>query len=124
VQVDASTRGFGAGAGNAATEALVAVLDKLGTRTGIDVFAMFDAAEDVVRPRMEAEPVVDRLSLMMGYAGVYSSFLKHADRAARTYGVPAVEILRRCGERRLVGGQEDQIVDIAVALAGAITPAA
>ena len=80
VQVDGSTRRFGAGAGNAPSEALVAVCDKLGIRTGIDVFKMFDAAEDVVRPVMDDECALDRLSLVMGYAGVYSSFLKHAYR--------------------------------------------
>lgn len=118
VQVDGSARSFGAGAGNAPTEALVAVLTKLGIRTGIDVLAMFDVAEDVVRPVMDDECVLDRMSLIMGYAGVYSSFLKHAYRAAERYGVSGAEILMRCGERKLVGGQEDEIIDIAAELAG------
>jgi 4-hydroxy 2-oxovalerate aldolase len=78
---------------------------------------MFDAAEEVVRPIMDGEPALDRLSLIMGYAGIYSSFLKHAYRAAERYGVSGSEILRRCGERKLVGGQEDQIINIAVELA-------
>ena len=124
VQADACTRGFGAGSGNAPTEALVAVLDRLGLRTGIDPITMFDVAEDVVRPVMDAECVLDRMSLIMGYAGVYSSFLKHAYRAAERYGVSGAEILRQCGERRLVGGQEDQIIDIAVELSGSEMPAA
>ncbi|GHH63630.1 hypothetical protein GCM10017673_04910 [Streptosporangium violaceochromogenes] len=78
---------------------------------------MPNVAEDVARPVMDGECVVDRMALTMGYAGVYSSFLKHALRAAERYGVSGPEILRRCGERKLVGGQEDQIIDIAVALA-------
>ena len=119
VQIDACTRRFGAGAGNTPTEALAAVCDKLGIRTGIDVLEMFDVAEDVVRPIMDGEPKLDRLALIMGYAGVYSSFLRHAYRAAERYGVSGADILLECGERRLVGGQEDQILDIAVTLAAA-----
>jgi 4-hydroxy 2-oxovalerate aldolase len=116
VQVDACTRAFGAGSGNTPTEALVAVLDKLGVRTGVDAFTLFDVAEDIVRPVMDDECILDRLSLIMGYTGVYSSFLKHAFRAADRYNVSAAEILRRCGDRELVGGQEDQIISIAVEL--------
>lgn len=118
-QIDGSTRRFGAGAGNTPCEALVAVCDKLGIRTGIDVLAMFDVAEDVVRPIMDGEAALDRLALIMGYAGVYSSFLRHAYRAAERYGVSGADILLECGERRLVGGQEDQIIEIAVGLATA-----
>jgi 4-hydroxy 2-oxovalerate aldolase len=120
-QVDSSTRRFGAGAGNAPTEALAAVCDKLGITTGIDVFKLFDAAEDVVRPVMDDECKLDRLALVMGYAGVYSSFLKHAYRAAERYGVSGAEILVRAGDRKLVGGQEDQLLDIAVELAATPT---
>jgi 4-hydroxy 2-oxovalerate aldolase len=116
VQIDGSTRRFGAGAGNTPLEALVAVCSKLGIETGVDVLALFDAAEDVVRPVMDEECALDRLSLIMGYAGVYSSFLKHAYRAADRYGVPGAEILMRAGERKLVGGQEDQLIDIALEL--------
>ena len=121
-QVDACTRSFGAGSGNTPTEALVAVLDRLGVRTGIDPLEMFDVAEDTVRPVMDGECVLDRMSLIMGYAGVYSSFLRHAYRAAERYGVSGAEILTRCGERTLVGGQEDQIIDIAVELRAAGGP--
>jgi 4-hydroxy 2-oxovalerate aldolase len=116
-QLDGSTRALGAGAGNAATEVLVAVLERCGVATGIDVMALLDAAEDVVRPRMEREMVPDRLAVMMGYAGVYSSFLRHAERAADRYAVNGAELLRRAGERQLVGGQEDLLIDIAVELA-------
>jgi 4-hydroxy 2-oxovalerate aldolase len=117
VQVDGSTRRMGAGAGNTPTEALAAVLEKTGIRTGLDPVALIDAAEDVVRPVMDGECLLDRMSLTMGYAGVYSSFLKHAARAAEQYGVSGAEILRVCGERGLVGGQEDLIVEIAYELA-------
>lgn len=117
VQVDGCTRRFGAGAGNTPTEALVAVCHKLGIATGVDPIAMFDAAEDVVRPIMVDEPSLSRLALIMGFAGVYSSFLKHAYRAAERYGVSGADILLRCGQRQLVGGQEDQIIDIAIELA-------
>jgi 4-hydroxy 2-oxovalerate aldolase len=117
VQVDASTRRMGAGAGNTPTEALVAVLEKLGRRTGIDAAAIADAAQDVVRPVMDNECVLDRMALTMGYAGVYSSFLKHAERAARDHDVTGSEILRECGRRGLIGGQEDLIGEIAYELA-------
>jgi 4-hydroxy 2-oxovalerate aldolase len=117
VQVDSSVRGLGAGAGNAPTEALAAVLAKLGIETGIDVLGLVDVAEEVVRPIMDDECALDRLSLIMGYAGVYSSVLKHAYRAAERYAVPGAAILMRCGERRLVGGQEDQLIDIALEIA-------
>jgi 4-hydroxy 2-oxovalerate aldolase len=117
VQVDGSTRRFGAGAGNTSVEALAAVLERLGVGTGIDVLKIIDAAEDVVRPVMDDECVLDRLALIMGYAGVYSSFLKHAYRAAERYGVSGAEILLECGRQRLVGGQEDQIIQIAAELA-------
>jgi 4-hydroxy 2-oxovalerate aldolase len=116
-QVDGCMRRFGAGAGNTPSEALVAVCEKLGIRTGIDTIALFDAAEEVVRPVMDAECVLDRMSLVMGYAGVYSSFLRHAFAAAQRYKVSGAEILLRAGERKLVGGQEDQLIGIAIELA-------
>ena len=119
-QVDGCTRRFGAGAGNTPTEALVAVCEKLGIATGVDTLAMFDLAEDVVLPIMAEEPVLSRMALIMGYSGVYSSFLRHAYRAADLYGVSGAEILIQCGARQLVGGQEDQIVEIASQLAGGV----
>jgi 4-hydroxy 2-oxovalerate aldolase len=117
VQIDGSTRRFGAGAGNMSCEAFAAVTDRLGIRTGLDTIKMMDAAEDVVRPIMDGECVLDRLALVMGYAGVYSSFLKHAYRAAERYDVSGADILMECGRRGLVGGQEDQIIQIAATLA-------
>jgi 4-hydroxy 2-oxovalerate aldolase len=118
-QIDGSTRRFGAGAGNTPVEAFVGVCDKLGIRTGVDFFAIVDAAEDVVRPAMPQECRLDRLALIMGYAGVYSSFLVHAYRLAERYSVSGAEILVRAGARGLVGGQEDQLIDIAVGLRAA-----
>jgi 4-hydroxy 2-oxovalerate aldolase len=115
-QIDGSVRGFGAGAGNTPLEAFVGVCDKLGIETGVDFFKIVDAAEDVVRPVMPEECLLDRMALMMGYAGVYSSFLKHAYTQAQRYGVSGAQILIRAGERRLVGGQEDQLIDIALEL--------
>lgn len=102
---------------NTPVEGFAAVAEKLGIRTGIDVLKIIDAAEDVVRPVMDGECLLDRLSLTMGYAGVYSSFLKHAARQAATYRVSGAEILMEAGRRKLVGGQEDQLIEIAVALA-------
>lgn len=115
-RVDGSTCGLGAGAGNAITEALVAVLDKLGIETGIDLFRIMDVAEEVVRPIMRHEPKIDRASLTIGYAGVYSTFLLHAYRAAERFQVDARDILIELGRRKVVGGQEDMIVDVAVEL--------
>ncbi|BEL08372.1 4-hydroxy-2-oxovalerate aldolase [Actinoplanes sichuanensis] len=112
-QIDGSTRRFGAGAGNTPVEAFVGVCDKLGIRTGVDFFKIVDAAEDVVRPAMADECKLDRMALIMGYAGVYSSFLMHAYAQAERYGVSGAEILVKAGERRLVGGQEDQLITIA-----------
>jgi len=117
VQVDGSTRRFGAGSGNTSCEALAAVTERMGINSGLDVLKMIDAAEDVVRPIMDGECVLDRMSLIMGYAGVYSSFLKHAYRAAERYDVSGADILMECGNRKLVGGQEDQIIQIAADLA-------
>jgi 4-hydroxy 2-oxovalerate aldolase len=116
VQIDGSARRFGAGAGNTPVEAFVGVCDKLDIRTGVDFFAIVDAAEDVVAPAMPEECRLDRMALMMGYAGVYSSFLKHAYRQAERYQVSGAEILVRAGARKLVGGQEDQLIDIALEL--------
>jgi 4-hydroxy 2-oxovalerate aldolase len=116
-QIDGSTRRLGAGAGNTPVEALVAAFERVGVRTGVDVLAIIDAAEDVVRPIMDDECRLDRLAVIMGYAGVYSSFLKHAYRAAERYDVSGAEVLIRAGERGLVGGQEDQLIDIALDLA-------
>ena len=86
-------------------------------RTGLDVGLLLDAAEEIVRPYLTRWPKMDRNAIVQGWAGVYSSFLLHAERAAERYEVPAHEILRRCGELGYVGGQEDMIIDVAIALA-------
>jgi 4-hydroxy 2-oxovalerate aldolase len=119
VQIDGSTRGFGAGAGNTRNEVFAAVAERLGISTGVNVLDIIDVAEDVVRPVMDSECVIDRMALVMGYAGVYSSFLKHAYRAADEYGVKGADVLMECGRQELVGGQEDQIIFIAQELAAA-----
>ena len=116
-QIDGALCALGAGAGNAPTEVLAATFDRLGIPTGISVQGALAAAEDVVKPFLPRLPFADRGAITQGYAGVYSSFLLHAERAAQRYQVPAHEILQRVGEAGYVGGQEDMIIDIALQLA-------
>jgi 4-hydroxy 2-oxovalerate aldolase len=118
-QIDGALCALGAGAGNAPTEILAATFDKLGIQTGVDVSAALAAAEEVVRPFLPRVPWADRSAIVQGHAGVYSSFLLHAERAALRYGVPAHEILQKAGEAGYVGGQEDMIIEIALDLAKA-----
>lgn len=115
--VDGSARAMGAGAGNTQTEVLVAVLNKLGYNTGIDLYKMMDVAQDLVAPLIEKEQIIDSDSLMLGYAGVYSSFRLFAQRAAEKFGVDSRDILNELGKIGVVGGQEDMIVDVASQLA-------
>ncbi len=115
-QIDGCTTGLGAGAGNCPTEILVAAFEKSGVATGVDPLAVMDVAQEVVRPLQPLQGVIDRDGLLLGYAGIYGSFLLHAKRAAERFGVDSKDILLELGRRKVVGGQEDMIIDVAVEL--------
>ena len=116
-RIDASVAGMGAGAGNTPLEVFVAVAERMGANTGTDLFQLMDLAEDVITPLMEKPVRIDRDSLTLGYAGVYSTFLLHAKRAAERFGVPARDVLVELGRKKMIGGQEDMIIDTAMTMA-------
>ena len=117
LRIDGSVAGLGAGAGNTPLEVLVAVLDRMGIDTGVDVWKIQDVAEDLVVPLMDFPIRIDRDALTLGYAGVYGSFLLFAKRAEKKYGIPARDLLVELGRRGMVGGQEDMIEDTALTMA-------
>jgi 4-hydroxy-2-oxovalerate/4-hydroxy-2-oxohexanoate aldolase len=116
-RIDAACGGLGAGAGNTPTEVFIAVCNRLGIETGVDVLKISDVAEDLIQPILDFPIRIDRNALTLGYAGVYSSFLLFAQRAEKRYGIPAREILLELGRKRMVGGQEDMIEDTALTMA-------
>jgi len=116
-RIDASVAGLGAGAGNTPLEVLAAVCERMGIGTGIDLFKVMDVGEDIIVPMMDNLVRVDRESLTLGYAGVYSTFVLPAKRAAERFGVPARDILVELGRRKMIGGQEDMIEDTAMSMA-------
>ncbi|WP_442599768.1 4-hydroxy-2-oxovalerate aldolase [Neobacillus sp. D3-1R] len=116
-RIDGSVRCLGAGAGNAQTEVLLSVLDRMGMNLGIDIYKMMDLAENIVGPMLPRAQEINKGSLVLGYAGVYSSFLLHAERAGKRFGLDPRDILIELGKRKVVGGQEDMILEVASELA-------
>jgi len=116
-RIDGSAAGLGAGAGNTPLEVFAAVCERMGIQTGVDLFKLMDLSENIILPMMDHIIRVDRESLTLGYAGVYSTFLLHAKRASERFGIPARDILVELGRKKMIAGQEDMIVDTAMTMA-------
>lgn len=114
--IDGTCRGLGAGAGNCQIEVLTAVLERMDCSTGMNLDKILEVSEEAVEPIMLRPQTIDTASLMLGYAGVYSSFLLHARRAAEKFDLKIKDILVELGRRGMVGGQEDMILDVAYQL--------
>lgn len=121
-QLDGTLRGLGAGAGNAPTELIVAVLNKMSFDTGISLPVLLDAAEEIVAPIMKKDIVLDRDNILVGYAGIYNSFLYHVNSAAEKFDVNSAEIIVELGKRKALAGQEDLIIEVAIELANKKVP--
>jgi 4-hydroxy 2-oxovalerate aldolase len=114
--IDGTARGFGAGAGNTQLETLIAVLDKMGIKTGIDLYKVLDAADIAEKHLIEALPTISSVSIVSGLSGVFSGYIKHVNRIAAEYKLDPRDIFFELGRRKVVAGQEDMIIEVAIEL--------
>jgi 4-hydroxy 2-oxovalerate aldolase len=115
--LDGTARGFGAGAGNAQLEVLVAVLHKMGYETGIDLYKVLDLSDVAEKQVLKSIPIVRPTSIVSGMAGVVSTFSKHVERISVQYGVDPRDVFFELGRRKVVAGQEDIIIEVGMDLA-------
>ena len=115
--IDATVKGFGAGAGNCQLEAFIALLQKLNIETGVDLYTMLDIGEQIIAPVWKGDKSIDSVSVVSGLSGVFSSFVPHVRAASKQYNIDEKDIFIELGNRKVVGGQEDMVVDVAMNLA-------
>jgi 4-hydroxy 2-oxovalerate aldolase len=120
--IDGSARGFGAGAGNTPIELLIGVFEKMGFATGVQLYQILDASDIAEKELMKVLPYPKPVSIVSGLAGVFAGFAKHVERVAAEYKVDPRDIFFELGRRRVVGGQEDLIVEVAIELSGKKEP--